>query len=360
MQEKKVNVCDTVELKCESCGADLVFEPNLGMLKCAHCGSTKEIVKHVNYTEKDFFSAVKDDNGWTDEAISYKCENCGALTVMNKGEIAGKCPFCGAAKVVSVKDQAGIKPMAVIPFAFGRDKAREFYLKWIKRRIFAPSALKKSFSADKVNNVYVPCWVYDAESISYYEGRLGKYYTVTTGSGKNRRTERRIRWYHVSGNYDRYFDDIAIEASDRINQKELDAIMPYDTKTAYEYDSGYLAGAVAERYRIGVADGFDIARARIDAVIKNEILSKHNADVVGYLNINTRFNEVRYKYVLLPIWLCCYNYKNKVYNFLVNGSTGKTSGKTPVSVIKAGIAAIIGLGVIVLVIKFLMDIGFFA
>jgi hypothetical protein len=34
---------------------------------------------------------------------------------------------------------------------------------------------------------------------------------------------------------------------------------------------------------------------------------------------------------LLPVWIASYRYSNKVYNFMVNGQTGKVQGEAPIS-----------------------------
>lgn len=360
MSETELKLSETERLKCEACGADLAYDASTGKMLCAHCGSAYDLIGRSLNIEKDFFAGVAEDAFWNDEALSYRCENCGAVTVMNKGEIASHCPFCGASKVITVEDQAGIKPMAVIPFAFDRDKAKEFYLKWIKKRLFAPRKLKKNFTAKSVNNVYVPCWTYDVVSSSTYRGRLGEYYTVTVGSGKNRRTERRIRWYFVSGVYDRDFDDIAIEASSYVDQNQFDKIQPYDTNNALDYNGKYLAGATAERYRVGVADCFDTAKIKMESAIRREILNRYHADVVDYLNVFVTYEEVRYKYVLLPIWVCNFAYNKKTYNFFVNGQTGKTAGKTPISPLRVLTAVLLGLVALAGVVWILYESGVFS
>ena len=358
MTDKQDKLSETEKIKCPSCGADLTFDAKIGKLKCAHCSSTFDLTERALNVEKNFFEDVVQDN-WREEAHSYRCENCGAVTVMNKGEIAGHCPFCGANKVIVVEEQSGIKPMNVIPFAFDKEKAKEYYKNWIRKKFFAPRKLKKNFSAKTVNNVYVPCWTYDSATTTNYVGRFGEYYTVVVGSGKNRRTEKRIRWYTVSGSYSRNFDDVAIEASSYVDQAQFDKIAPYDTNNAKDYDGKYLAGAVAERYRVGLADAFEIAKGKMHAVIKNEILGLYHADVVDYLNVYVNYNEVRYKYVLLPLWVCNFGYKGKTYNFFINGETGRTAGKTPLSPLKVGLAVLIGLGVVGGLIWLLYHGGFF-
>jgi len=58
--------------------------------------------------------------------------------------------------------------------------------------------------------------------------------------------------------------------------------------------------------------------------------------------------------VLLPVYIMAYQYRLKVYRFLVNGQTGRHSGTAPISYKK--IAAVIGL-VILGVLGLLMCMG---
>ena len=44
---------------------------------------------------------------------------------------------------------------------------------------------------------------------------------------------------------------------------------------------------------------------------------------------------------MLPVWLSSFNYKGKVYQFAVNGQSGKVGGNYPVSPIRVAIAVII-------------------
>ena len=332
------------KVKCSSCGASMTFAPDVGALKCEHCGRIEEVLDKSFAEEKDFFAVV---DGWDGEACAYKCDSCYAVTVFPKGEIAGKCPFCGASNVLSLQDMAGVKPNAVVPFALTRDEAKVYYKKWIRKRLYAPRKLKKDFVADNVNGIYVPCWTYDTKTYSSYVGRLGEYYYVTVGSGKNRRTVRRTRWYTVSGKWDEAFDDIVVESGEKITQSQLESVMPFSTGRAVKYDAKYLSGFLAERYTLGVRECYELAKNFMERVIKNNIVSRYRPDVIDYLNVNTTYADVTYKYVLLPVWLCSFKYKGKEYGFLVNGETGKTKGKAPVSWLKVlltvlGTIAVVG------------------
>lgn len=331
--------------KCPACGSDMVFDPEVSALKCEHCNHVEEIDKKFVSAERDFIKSQLDAEQWEDTK-SFKCNNCGAVTTFQKNELSVRCAFCGAPHVMQKEEQPGIKPMGILPFSVSKKESSSYCKKWISKKFFAPVKLKKSFSPEEMNGVYIPCWSFDSHTYSTYTGRVGDYYTVTVGSGKNRHVERRIRWRNVSGSHARLFDDVVIEGSSHVTQKEYDGIAPFTTNSTVEYDGKYLEGFSAERYELGPSDAFDSARARMKSVVESEIRGSLRCDVVDYINVSTNYNDVKYKYILLPIWLSSYRYGKKNYKFVINGQTGKTYGKSPLSPFKVGGVVLLGLALI--------------
>lgn len=166
------------------------------------------------------------------------------------------------------------------------------------------------------------------------------------GSGKDRHMETYIEWYDVKGQTSNSFDDVAVEASTQLTQKELNKILPYDTDNLEAYNKDYLAGFSAEKYDTSLKDGFDVAKGQMDDTIRKRIVDGYGADVVDYLNVNTTYFDTKFHYMLLPLWVCAYAYRKKGYRFLINGRSGKSTGKSPVSPLKVAFAVLLALGVI--------------
>lgn len=341
-------------LKCEACGYDVVYDPAEGMMKCPHCGSTVAIKDSATViAEQDFVLTAASSEQWQ-EGRSYRCENCGATTVLIENEIATRCPFCGAPRVVDVEDQPGIKPMGVVPFSVPKESALSALKGFIKKKIFAPRKFKKAFSPDRVSGVYIPCWLFDTNSHATYSGTFGRYYTVTVGSGKNRRTVRKIRWFTGSGVLRRDFNDYAVEASSRLDQRTFDKIAPFATAEPRLYSPEYMMGYAAERYTEGPDISFQKMCADVKDVFRKMAINAENADVVQSLTVNVVHENVKYKYLLLPVWTFSETYKGKNYGYVVNGETGRATGKAPVSPIKATIAGLLGAGVVALIVYLFM------
>lgn len=326
---------DVKRIKCSSCGSNMKFDPNSQCLYCEHCDNKIDFAKNVKAEEIDIRTSLSSSVKWSaEDTVVFSCDNCGAKVVLQKSETAKSCPFCGTAHVRQSDELAGLKPNALIPFTFDSDKALEYSKSWARKRLYAPRDFKKKLNADNIKGVYAPCFTFDSQTISYYHGRIGTTHTRTVGSGKNRRVEHYTVWRTISGTFCRDYDDLLITAGSKFSQKELDKISPYRTNESTVYEENYLLGFMAYHYDSELIDCWNDAKNIIDRNIRSGILSQYVYDKVAYLNVSTTHNNVTYKYVMLPVYVGNFKYRKKLYNFFVNGSTGKVNGKTPKSIWK--------------------------
>ena len=351
------NEKDTFSAKCENCGANMVFNPETQELYCSYCGSSKDFEKSKEVSEIRIAEALSKTVLWDEENVSYKCENCGAVVVMPSTQVATICPYCSTSHVVKTIDSCGLKPNAIYPFTLTKQEAVTYAKTWAKKRFFAPGKFKKGLQVDSFKGVYEPAFTYDTNTYSTYEGVIGITRTRTTGSGKNRRTYTYTDWRSISGTFSYFFDDVTITASDTNTQTTLNAILPYDVNDIKTYDKSYLSGFMAHQTEKSVSTGWEEAKETIKSSLRSLILSRYVYDKVRYLNVYTNHENVTYKYVLLPIYMLNFPYKQKQYPVYVNGNTGKVSGKTPISPWKVALVTLLGVGLAALLIWLFMTYG---
>ena len=77
--------------------------------------------------------------------------------------------------------------------------------------------------------------------------------------------------------------------------------------------------------------------------IRLDIESSLHCDVVDYLNVSTQYEAVKFKYMLIPVYLMNFAFRKKKYRVYMNGSTAKITGKTPVSPWRVLLAGILGI-----------------
>ena len=337
--------------KCPNCAGKMVFDPDSQMLKCEYCGFFKRVEKDKNVVENDIEHGFEQVEKWDkSEQASYTCENCGANVIVGADEQAVICPYCGTSHVVKTGSFNGLRPGAVIPFMVSAKQAADQAKKWAKKRIFAPRSFKKSLTVENLHGVYEPSFTFDSQTASSYYGRVGDRHTRTVGSGKNRRTETYIVYRNVSGNYDKFFDDVMIAANDTLDQKTLDKLSPYKAKDACVYESKYLSGYVADAYKRDLKNCWTDAKDTMTQSIRSDIRSSLHCDVVDYLNVSTHYDNVTFKYMLIPVYIMNFMFRKKKYRVWMNGSTAKVTGKTPVSPWRVLIAGVIGIALAALLV----------
>jgi hypothetical protein len=85
------------------------------------------------------------------------------------------------------------------------------------------------------------------------------------------------------------------------------------------------------------------------------ILDQYAHDRVAYLNVSTTHENLTYKYVMLPVYVGNFNYKQKLFNFFVNGSTGRVNGKTPKSALKIALTVLFIVAIVAGIVLFIMN-----
>ncbi len=357
MDEFNMNVVETQEetdKKCPRCGGVMDFSPETGNLHCPYCDYEEEIKMETDLPEQaeelDFskaeFTANKD---WGVETKTVLCKACGAESIYDVLQTSAVCPFCGSNQVMDQNDVDTIAPGGVVPFSINDKQASQLFHKWIKRKFFCPKLAKESAKPDRFKGIYLPYWTFDTQTISTYTGEYG---IDHNRKDRNGNTYTETEWHHTSGRYTEFIDDELVLATKNQDKYTLRGIEPFDTAKNKTYKPEYIAGFVAERYSIGLKDAWATAMTSIKNKLMHHVSDKiqkeHRADRTRNVKLKTSFNDITYKYLLLPVWVSNFKYNDKIYQFMVNGQTGKISGKTPVSVPKVIITILAVIAVIAL------------
>jgi predicted RNA-binding Zn-ribbon protein involved in translation (DUF1610 family) len=343
---------DHKKFPCKNCGAFLTFEPGQNSMKCQYCGELNEILQEeeVNVVEEDFEKMISEvclDEETSISVHSIRCHSCGAQSTLPENLTSADCPFCGTAVVVANESiQRIIKPKYLIPFKISKSKGQESFAKWIKSHFFAPNALKKMAQLDTIIGVYTPFWTYDAQTETSYSGERGdNYTTIVTRNGKTQ-SETKTRWSFRSGNISHFFDDVLVNASKNLPEKLVNELTNWNYGELVNFKEDYISGFRTEIYQVDLKNGFEIAKKKIDEEVKNLIREDIGGDQQRINNHQIKHSNISFKHILLPLWISSYKYKNKTYNFLINGQDGSISGNYPLSAWKITFAVLLGIIVI--------------
>jgi DNA-directed RNA polymerase subunit RPC12/RpoP len=332
--------------RCPGCGGDLVFDPKNNCLTCPYCGRQEPIPQSaesvIERSYEQYLQPTSEQMGTLAEnALEVSCERCGATVTFTPPEVAGECPFCGSAIVAQPKSaDPMVAPEGVLPFRLTQQQANEVLKKWLSTRWFAPNALKKFAYHESIKGVYIPFWTYDADTRSYYTGERGEYYYVTESYTERdaqgnqvtkTRQVRMTRWHTASGEVARRFDDVLITATRSVSRARLASLEPWDLELINPYEPAYISGYKAQRYQVGLAEGFNEAKTIMDSVIEGDVRKDIGGDEQRVHNIDSSYSDITFKHILLPVYIGAYRFNQKIYQIMINARTGEVQGDRPYS-----------------------------
>lgn len=356
MQESKQE-----KFPCVQCGAYLVYIPGVNSIRCEYCNHEQAIensLEQVGAPEYDFEEALQKYKHVSSTSLSLdskeiQCSGCGAVSLVSDHSI--RCPFCGSPIIVELHDSISrVSPESLLPFSIDKSAAQSSFLHWLKTRWFAPNDLYNRAQKDGMDGIYLPFWTYDTKTFTQYRGEKGVYYeedesNFSANGNRQARRVKKIRWFPASGKINLNFDDVLVCASQSIPHELIDPLEPWDLKSLQPFNSKYLSGFITERYKIGLKEGFEHAKEKIDRLIVEEIKREIGGDTQRIHTKSVKYSGTTFKHILLPLWISSFRYRDKVFRILVNARNGEVSGERPYSWIKISIAILtVILGIILL------------
>jgi ribosomal protein S27E len=336
-------VTDAMQTKCPACGGIMQYSPADENLKCVYCGGTTELDKTpVEIHENDFLewkerADAEAPNESMAEAAEIKCRQCGATTSLPPNVSGAMCAFCGTPLIMQ---EASVRrfwqPEYLLPFKVTNRQGADNFKYWLRRRWFLPTALKKyGANADTLRGVYLPYWTYDAETSTDYTGERGEDRTESYRNEKGETLNRTVTdWYGCSGHVRLSFDDVTVPATDTLPRAILDSVAQWDMENCVAYRKEFLAGFVTELYRRDFREAFADAKEKMRADIETAVKGDIGGDRQRIASQTTGYDGVKFKHLLLPVWVSAFRYKEKIYQFVVNGRTGRVAGRYPRSAAK--------------------------
>jgi endogenous inhibitor of DNA gyrase (YacG/DUF329 family) len=301
--------------------------------------------------EHDLVAAIRgipdDKRGWQAKKISVRCQSCQAISVFDPDRVGQRCDFCGSAALVPYEEiKEAFRPESLLPMKISETQVRDSIRRWYGSRWFAPNRLKNSALTDTVKGLYIPYWTFDAQVHADWTAESGYYYLETESyTDANGRTQtrqvRRIRWVPSSGALNHFFDDELVPASRGVQPDLLRKLEPFPTKELIPYNAGFLSGLVVERYQIDLVAAAKTARAKMDSKMIRLCSAQVPGDTQRNLQLDTDYSGQTFKHILTPIWLLTYNYGARNFQVVINGYTGTIAGRYPKSWVKIFFAILV-------------------
>ncbi len=334
--------------KCRQCDSALEYNPINDKMECVHCGGAYTIYELENGTvsegtvrdSKEAEALLNESLEDTEEGQQtveerraileymkhakmmsckvYTCTACGADVIINDVELSTFCSYCGQPTIVFERMQEELEPDYIVPFKITQDQAVSAIRQRIRRTFFHPRSIRE-VKPEVVRGVYIPHWIFDMHYYDYQSWRC-EYVRDDT---------RVISFHEIEAECD--FHDIAVDASENVDDELAQLVGPFDLRCKKPFEPAYLAGHYADMFdkdqnQMSIS-AVNVAKPLFDEQLKGRI---------RHTDVRLAFSKPHYtvqaaNYVMLPVWIFTYKYRNIPHTMLVNGQTGKMVGVVPTS-----------------------------
>ncbi len=330
-------ITGAIAYKCPCCDAGLAFSGEVQQLKCEYCGNSFEIEAVRAYNEsavqegEDFQWEEPQTQSWSDEEQnhlhSFQCATCGGEILGDENTAATFCPYCGNPTILPSRLSGGVKPDGVLPFRKSKEDAKAAFLQLCKGKPLLPKEFTRKQQIEKLTGMYVPFWLYDCQGD--FSGRY-KATIVRTWSDSDYNYTKTSHFMLVR-EAEAGFVGIPMDGSSKIEDISMESIEPFDYSQLTEFDMAYLSGYFADKHDVSAEFGKERIHQRVDAAFDEELAGTMIPyTTVVPMNKQLQLTHSQARYVLMPVWLLNVRYKDKLYNFAMNGQTGKITGQLPI------------------------------
>lgn len=341
---------DAAKYKCPNCDAELIFNPETQQLSCDYCRSsfTMEQIQQI-YADVDTNIPPPDTSDFESHTNLYHCSTCGADIMADDQTTATFCYYCHSPVILSGRLTGQYRPDKVIGFRITRENAIEAFKKWCSSKMFIPRDFKSQQQLEKMTGLYVPFWLADCDVSANYHA-IGKY-KRSWSSGSYRYTE--TKEYAVERSAGIKVTKVPADGESKIEDLLMESIEPFNYEDMKDFSMSYLTGFFADKYDVDKSGVFPRIKERVSQAcrkVMNESLAGY--DSVSVQSESYNINRTDWQYTMLPVWFMSYKYNGKIYEFVINGQTGKLAGTPPLDKKKLALFSAI-VGIIVTVFLFI-------
>ncbi|MCL2806481.1 MAG: hypothetical protein FWD26_11145 [Treponema sp.] len=339
------------EYKCPNCGGAVKFDSTIQNMKCPYCDAEFEISalddynKELALAKEDSFDC--EEKSWEpllqDDLSTGSCPSCGAELIGDSNTIATVCPCCGNTQIVTKRLTGVLKPDCVIPFHLEKKAAVDALKEFCKGKKLLPNFFVKENHINCIQGVYVPFWLYDSQTDGHVRYKATRMKAWSDSQYNYTKTD----FFSVIRDGTLGFEKVPVDASERMDDKYMDAMEPFDYSKIKDFKSAFLSGYLAEKYDVDSKQCMERAAKRMKTSVENEF----RKSVTGYSSVSVESSTVNVKdgkvtYSLFPVWILNTKYKKENYQFMMNGQSGRLVGRLPVDNGKAWKYTILYSGII--------------
>lgn len=367
--------------KCPKCGSAEIVPHNgkLFCLYCRYSFDSVTSQLHTDQGIEELNTHIigpgaacikRDDN----QTVTIKCQGCGAEVVIHTEEaLQSRCHWCRQTLSINSQIPNGAVPDLILPFQVTKAQAVENIRRFVNARTrWTDKEFLAQFTPDNTLGVYLPYMIVDVNCRTEYHG-VGQQVVRTYQVSKDEETRYDVNQYSIGRAVDLYVNDLPIESRkefdsygmqsgqatrsfstrDNDSVNVINAVQPFDTENAVAYNANYLRGYASEKRDQDVSELQDLADWQLLSIGREKIIrSTTNYDGgVRWQAEGVKIRGSRWLAMYLPVWLFSYvqiknqRLTNRPIEFkhyiAVNARTGETMGSLPVNYRNVNLGALL-------------------
>jgi hypothetical protein len=208
---------------------------------------------------------------------------------------------------------------------------------WLGRGFWRPGDLSQQAMVVAMTAVFVPYWVFEATTHTYWTADTNQLPLSARGD-----------WRPLCGEHHGRYEGLLVGASGALTLSETHELCPFNLAVGVSPDQVDLENVTVEQFSVGRKYARPLARDGLERLEADYCQKEYVPGSARNVRVNTRLEGLSSEPVLLPVWIMAYRYRDRSFRFLVNGQTGKPTGRAPTSLRKIALV-VLGIALVALI-----------
>ena len=248
----------------------------------------------------------------------FKCMKCSSVFGKYGSNEINSCVYCGSTSLDTIDGDSEEIPY-MLPFNYSLDDAINKYKDYIKFNPLIPGEFKNKKTISSISKVFVSSELFDI--------KLSGDVSFFAGDKKVNEGKEELKKFDVKNTVNFDFKDVLMCGNSKISMPIFLGISNFDFQQIKNYDSNLIGDGNILYSDLSPMDISNFASNMVMDYSLNVIRKNVNHQLKKVNKNNIKVDFSNNKSVLVPLYLLNVNYKGKVYTYIMNGSTGKTTMK---------------------------------
>ena len=254
--------------------------------------------------------------------MEYVCRHCGSTFYTASNKKIEVCAICESTSF-DINNRKISGNLSIIPFRKTIAAAQRDYNRKTMWNPLIPFSFKGKKRVKSIQKVFLPALLVNAS-------QKGQFVFSGEDHENSKRTVE-VKKYDVYENVRVDYQGVLLNSSTKINERKFISLCDYDCKQVRDFNPSDIKEASYLLGDVYIEEAGEKGRKKIS---KNTLMLAQNEVRHSYSKLkedNTVIEFSDSKQVLLPVYLLSVSYKDKIYQYMMNGENGKSHFSLPVA-----------------------------